>query len=103
MLLTGIMSFLQTVLHVWNLWSTTHKPCPHLEGRDFLRYPDWLLKIVIFYCCIWQLIAPDDIILGHVDYKKSYGVYVQIDSFEGGDKHRYISDLDIQVCMLVVI
>ncbi|XP_065919334.1 tetratricopeptide repeat protein 14-like isoform X2 [Dysidea avara] len=44
----------------------------------------------------FELIAPDDIILGHVDYKKSYGVYVQIDSFEGGDKHRYISDLDIQ-------
>ena len=40
---------------------------------------------------------PDDVILGHVEYKKSYGVHIQIDSFEGGKKHRYISDLNIQV------
>ena len=40
---------------------------------------------------------PNDVILGHVEYKKSYGVHIQIDSFEGGKKHRYISDLNIQV------
>ena len=91
------MSLSQTVLHAWNHWSITHRPRHHLEGRDFSRYLKWLLNILLFYCHIWQIISPDDIILGHVDYKKSYGVYIQIDSFEGSDKHRYISDLDIQV------
>lgn len=38
--------------------------------------------------------------MGHVEYKKSYGIHIQIDSFEGGQKHRHISDLNIQVLTL---
>jgi len=47
-------------------------------------------------------LTPGDVILGHVEFKKSYGVHIQIDSFEGGEKHRYISDLSIQVLLLLI-
>ena len=46
-----------------------------------------------------QLLAADDVIVGHVENKKSYGVHIQIDSFDGDHKHRYISDLNIQVLL----
>lgn len=63
-----------------------------MEPLEYYMQTSLSLRREKFY----EVLSPDDVVLGHVEYKKSYGIHIQIDLFEGGQKHRYISDLSIQ-------